>query len=994
MLEWIAQNTVVALGLAVLAVAAAVFLPKRPAVAHVCWICVLVALVAPPLPRHGVLDGRSHAVRVVGRAATTVQTLMPREGERRAGRREQSRSSGVAGVAGGGGALGVRGAGVGPRAGTGHGAGHGAVGRIGDLESGAERSEAVGPVRAAGAGGVLAVEDGLRDGAGEGVAPASGARAGREGAGWLSGVDWRRVLAGAVVLVWLAGVVVVSWRTGRVVARVAALVRRGSAASPAFRAFVERVAMDLDVRSPRVRVSCEVTTPFVWGAARPILVWPAGASEGSAGARAVLAHELAHLERRDHWTAWLETVVTCVLWWHPLVYVARRELRRQAEKACDAWVVWAYPKDRRHYADALLDAVERLGVSPLPATALGAVDNDRRSLTRRLLMIMNENVARRGSRALALAAAGLTAVFAPTWAAASRPAVEAMAGVTADIDGSLDALVRRARLEWEAGVYAAGGDSENALRSMGALLSSGPADAGLHSEMGMMLYKAGEYAAAAEHFAAAGELEREDTDHVYNAACCLALAGERDAAMETLARAVALGYADADHAPEDDDLASLRGSAEFRELVTRMGDLEDLWGAAEKAMAKEAWGDAARGFGSAVTLAPECAELQHLLGYCLIMDGELDAAERAFEAALAMGFDEGNCLYNLACVAAKSGRIERAFEMLGGAVEAGFANHELLREDPDLEALHGDSRFREIVRTVTAPMKLRRELDIAIEFGEYESAADKAAALLDMKPKRGWERASAYHQLAMALCAGGDYRGAERAFGEAAKAGHSLEDSLYNIACCRSLGGDSAGAIEYLRAAVEAGYTDAAHMQSDGDLAAVRGEPGFVQVAQLAADRDILEGFAAPSWEYLAERSAGEIEREPGNGMAHLQLGWAQLRTGRTEDALRTFARQAELDFMPGIASYNVACCHAILGDETRAIAAIEKAMEYGFDDVEFMREDPDLANLHGDARFAALLAAHEHDEVDHDHDWDVDDDDWDDDDDDDDDDWDDDDDD
>ena len=1035
MLTWIAQNTIVALGLASLAVAATVFLPKRPAIGHVIWICVLVALVAPPLPKHNLLDGRSHAVRVASRAASTIQVLVPHEPARQPSQR--AKSSGVLSRTGEPGTAPnkARGGMAKPestyqstwRADA-------AKARPGDdrtptSQTKGGRSSTVNPTPASWTIPTLAAESSGLAGsdtpssiepeadepsvaapllAGGDTPPAAiptpadtldaadSASADLSTGTWLASVRWRRVLGTSILLIWLVGIAVVAFRTASDLASVASLVRRGSKVSPAFRAFVERVAMDLNVRSPRVRVSDEVTTPFVWGTARPILVWPAGESETSPGARAVLAHELAHLERRDHWTAWLETLVTCALWWHPLVYVARRELRRQAEKSCDAWVVWAYPKDRRHYADALLDAVERLGASPLPATALGAVDNDRRSLTRRLLMIMNDNVARRGSRALALAAAGLTAIFAPTWAAASRPAVEAITGVTADIDRPLEVLLRQARLEWEAEVYADSGDYKNAMKAMDSLLASRPDDAELHSDMGMMLYEAEEYAAAAKHFAAASELEREDSDHMYNSACCHALAGNESAAMKALARAVALGYADGDHASEDKDLASLHGSAAFKELITRMGDLEDIWGAAEKAMSKEAWGDAARGFASASSMAPENAELQHLLGYCAIMNGDLEAAGKAFKAALAMGFDEGICRYNLACVAAKSGRIEQAFEMLAGAVDAGFADHELLRKDTDLEALHDDSRFQEIVRTVTAPMKLRRELDMAMEFGEYESAADKAAALIDMKPKSDWERASAYNQLAMALFAGKDYKGAERAFGEAAKAGQSLENSLYNIACCRSLRGDSDGALEYLRAAVDAGYTDAAHMQTDNDLAALRGQPGFVKVAQMAADRDILEGFAAPSWDYLAERSSTQIKENPRDGMAHLQLGWSLLRTGRTEEAMRTFERQAELDFMPGIANYNVACCHAILGNKAMAIAAIEKSIDYGFDDVGFMREDPDLANLHGDTRFESLLAAHEHDhdKAEHDHedwdgdeDWDEDDedDDWDDDEDDDD---------
>ena len=74
---------------------------------------------------------------------------------------------------------------------------------------------------------------------------------------------------------------------------------------------------------------------------RATLLWPANLAErlDDAARRAVLAHELAHLKRRDHWTAWLEVVVACLWWWHPVVWWARRELRHYAELACDAWVL-------------------------------------------------------------------------------------------------------------------------------------------------------------------------------------------------------------------------------------------------------------------------------------------------------------------------------------------------------------------------------------------------------------------------------------------------------------------------------------------------------------------------------------------------------------------------------------------------------------------------------------------------------------------------------
>lgn len=741
--------------------------------------------------------------------------------------------------------------------------------------------------------------------------------------------------------------------------------------------------MDLGVRSPRVRVSGEVSTPFVWGTLRPTLVWPSGQAESSPGVRAVVAHELAHLERRDHWVAWLEALVTCVLWWHPLVYIARRQLRSQAEEACDAWVVWAYPQDRRHYADALLDAVERIGFSSRPVTALGAVDTDRHSLTRRLLMIMNDNVSRRGSRALVLAAAGLTVAFAPTWAAASKPAVAAIAnmGAESDIDRSLEELVRLAQLEREAEVFADDGDYKRALGAMNQLLDADPDDADLHKDMGMMLYEAGEYQAAAKHFARAGTLGNGDPDQSYNAACCLALAGQGDAAVRELARAMASGYADGEHVLEDDDLRSLRKLPEFKEIAARIGDLEDLWEAGEEAMDEEAWADASRAFGSALSIAPDSAELQHLLGFVSLRAGDVGASREAFEAALDLGFDPGICLYNLACVETADGRYDKAFALLDRSISAGFGNYGLLREDADLEPLHGDPRFDEAVHAMIAPEKLRRELSMAMEFGEYDAAVEKARAIVAHSGDDEGTRAWASNELATALFMNGDYREAEREFADAAMSGGSLDDALYNIACCKAKRGRVENSLEYLQAAIDAGYDDAEHMQNDDDLAAVRDEPRFAELAGHAADRAVLDGFGATDWEYLYERSSAQIASDPENGRAHLQLGWALLRTDRIDEARSAFERQAELDFIPGIANYNVACCDAILGHESEAIDAIERAIDYGFDDVEFMREDPDLVNLRGNERFEALLEAHEdeHDGGDKDQDNDEDDDeDWD----------------
>ena len=80
--------------------------------------------------------------------------------------------------------------------------------------------------------------------------------------------------------------------------------------------------MSSRVSTPGVRVSSEAQGPFLWSLRRPVLVLPAGPGPD----RTVLAHELAHLTRRDHWTSWLELVVQAFHFWNPLFWLARRQL--------------------------------------------------------------------------------------------------------------------------------------------------------------------------------------------------------------------------------------------------------------------------------------------------------------------------------------------------------------------------------------------------------------------------------------------------------------------------------------------------------------------------------------------------------------------------------------------------------------------------------------------------------------------------------------------
>jgi hypothetical protein len=152
----------------------------------------------------------------------------------------------------------------------------------------------------------------------------------------------------------------------------------------------------------------------------PYELWPDLAESQQT---ALIAHELAHLKRKDHWVRWLDLAVAGLYWWHPVVWWARRGLREAEEQCCDAWAVWATPRGSRTYAAALLAVLEFVSGAPTAGVAAAAaVISGRRHvscLKRRMRMIVQARTPKALSWAGRLGVLGLAALIlplAPTWA--------------------------------------------------------------------------------------------------------------------------------------------------------------------------------------------------------------------------------------------------------------------------------------------------------------------------------------------------------------------------------------------------------------------------------------------------------------------------------------------------------------------------------------------------------------------------------------------------
>jgi bla regulator protein BlaR1 len=184
---------------------------------------------------------------------------------------------------------------------------------------------------------------------------------------------------------------------------------------------LERIAGRMGIRAPRLRCVRAPISPLVWPRPGGVeLLFPSELSRRleSDERDAILAHELAHVARRDHWVRIVELIAVSLFWWNPVVWWARARIRAAEERCCDQRVMRVMEDQRSSYARGLLKTVEFLaGTGPrVPVLASGV--GEVRDLEDRLTMIMKnrppEPLSRTQRFALAAGAIAVLLVF-PTW---------------------------------------------------------------------------------------------------------------------------------------------------------------------------------------------------------------------------------------------------------------------------------------------------------------------------------------------------------------------------------------------------------------------------------------------------------------------------------------------------------------------------------------------------------------------------------------------------
>jgi beta-lactamase regulating signal transducer with metallopeptidase domain len=173
-------------------------------------------------------------------------------------------------------------------------------------------------------------------------------------------------LRGALMLLWCAGLALVLGRLAWTCLRTRRTIARAQFGDPRLAKLSVRAASLFGMSSPpRVGVTVEPVAPFVYGAWDPAVILPQRlvSEADEEQLLAVLAHEFAHVRRRDPLMGWVFALCHALYFFHPALPFVKRQLLLERERACDDWVL-SVSKARPSAYARILVAVAELCTAP------------------------------------------------------------------------------------------------------------------------------------------------------------------------------------------------------------------------------------------------------------------------------------------------------------------------------------------------------------------------------------------------------------------------------------------------------------------------------------------------------------------------------------------------------------------------------------------------------------------------------------------------------
>jgi beta-lactamase regulating signal transducer with metallopeptidase domain len=209
--------------------------------------------------------------------------------------------------------------------------------------------------------------------------------------------SWPLIIWPALFVSWAAGVMISLLRLGNSLWKLHLIQSRTRVVSLKDLDCSYADLLHSDVGGISIALSDGVQSPGLAGLFRPVILLPADIVSWTSREErtAILRHEFAHFNRRDHIVSRFQSALGALLFFHPLLRYADQQLNLEREIACDDRVL-DLGAEPRTYAEAILKAAERSFLTDVIYQA--ASFNSRKTLERRIEMIMNTNRMRRPLR--------------------------------------------------------------------------------------------------------------------------------------------------------------------------------------------------------------------------------------------------------------------------------------------------------------------------------------------------------------------------------------------------------------------------------------------------------------------------------------------------------------------------------------------------------------------------------------------------------------------
>ncbi len=156
------------------------------------------------------------------------------------------------------------------------------------------------------------------------------------------------------------------------------------------------------------RVSDSICSPLMVGIFKPILLLPkTSITEGQLSY--ILEHETTHLKRQDILYKWFLSIVKCIHWFNPAIYVISEYVSLDCEISCDMEVVKNFDMTQTNdYVETILSLLSSGNKKQIPLTT--GMTGNKKSLKKRFINIKNNLKISRKAKVISLLLAAVIVV--------------------------------------------------------------------------------------------------------------------------------------------------------------------------------------------------------------------------------------------------------------------------------------------------------------------------------------------------------------------------------------------------------------------------------------------------------------------------------------------------------------------------------------------------------------------------------------------------------